>query len=98
MARMVSGAGGFATIIAKGDADAGAILIITAERGRPRAVYERLLRDVGGYGWVKLPLDETHAEQTLNALIERRRARDPDLWVIELDIPDAERFIVEQGV
>jgi hypothetical protein len=25
----------------------------------------------------------------------RRRARDPDLWVIELDSPEAERFTAE---
>jgi hypothetical protein len=29
------------------------------------------------------------------AWIERARRRDPDLWVIELDIPQAEQFVAE---
>ena len=98
MVRMVSGAGGFATVLAKGDADSGAILVVTAERGKPQAVYERLLSHAGGYAWVKSELDEADSAEALTVLVQRRRARDPDLWVIELDIPDAERFIVEQGV
>jgi hypothetical protein len=29
------------------------------------------------------------------AWLERRRARDPDLWIVELDIPNAQRFAAE---
>ena len=37
-------------------------------------------------------------EEPFDLYIERRKSRDPDIWVIELDIPNAERFIVETGV
>ncbi|HWV11973.1 MAG TPA: DUF1491 family protein, partial [Sphingobium sp.] len=32
---------------------------------------------------------------SLNQYLARRRRSDPDLWVIELDIADAERFAAE---
>jgi hypothetical protein len=27
------------------------------------------------------------------AILDKRRERDPDLWLIEADIPDSERFV-----
>jgi hypothetical protein len=91
--RAVSAAGGFATVLKKGDADAGAILIVIAEKGQISGLFERVLAASGNYEWVdSLPqLIEKKAE--IPDWLDRRRARDPDLWVVELDIADAQRFI-----
>jgi hypothetical protein len=91
--RRVTADGGFATIIAKGDAERGTLLLIVTERGRHFAVLERMLESDGAYSWQRTGLasgTSAHAEW-----LQKRRRNDPDLWLIELDVPDAERFIAE---
>ncbi len=91
LVRRVAGAGGNAAVLEKGDATAGAVLIVCAERGRVSSVRERVL-GVSGYAWESVGPE---SEEERAAWLERRRARDPDLWVVELDIPNAERFAAE---
>ena len=89
MLRQVNDAGGFGTVLARGDAQAGTVLVIAVSGG-----FSRLLeRGIGPDGRVGL-IDSTPAND-LAAYWQRRRARDPDLWVIELDIAGAERFAAE---
>ncbi len=92
--RRVNDAGGIGTMLARGDAQAGAILIVTLDRG----VMPRLLeRGIGPDGKSALvpagPSDPSPGE--IADYWRKRRQRDPDLWVIELDIPAAERFAAE---
>ena len=90
--RRAAASGGFAAILAKGDAERGTLLLVVTERGAQVAVLERMLNASGAYEWQKSgPKSEAHASEWL----ERRRRNDPDLWLIELDVPDAERFIAE---
>lgn len=92
--RRVAAEGGNAVVLAKGDAGGGAIVLVCAERGVTGALLERVLTGDGVYGWVRCGPesgDDTERAQYL----ERRRARDPDLWVVELDIAEAERFAAE---
>jgi hypothetical protein len=91
--RSAEAKGGFAAVLAKGDAQAGAILIITREKGAITGLYERLLALSGGYIWQRAVPQTVDNEGEIAEIVARKRARDPDLWVIELDIPDAERFI-----
>lgn len=93
--RQVHDAGGSAMVLAKGDLQAGAILIVACEKGKDFKVLER---GIGPNGQVELVSPQTVAADdpdTVTAYWQRRRARDPDLWVLELDIPDAERFAAE---
>ena len=87
--RRVGSAGGFGTVIARGDATAGSIAIIARDRGDTRLL-EPLLGAGGGYDW-----REIAAGDAIAGWVDRARRRDPDLWVIELDIPDAARFVAE---
>jgi hypothetical protein len=87
--RRVAAAGGFGTILARGDATAGSIAIVVREAGAERLLAP-LLAVSGSYEWVELA-----ASAAIPAWIERARSRDPDLWVVELDIPDAARFVAE---
>ncbi|WP_375403409.1 DUF1491 family protein [uncultured Sphingomonas sp.] len=92
--RRVNDAGGFATVRAKGDAQGGTLLLITTMRGGDAKLFERGIDSSGAPG----PIDATPSNGSMVAVEEywrRRRARDPDLWVIELDSPDAERFAAE---
>ncbi|KPF73755.1 hypothetical protein IP88_08725 [alpha proteobacterium AAP81b] len=88
--RRVSAAGGFATILARGDATAGSIAIVTRDSGGDERLLAPVMALAGGHDWVELA-----AGEAIPAWIERARGRDPDLWVVELDIPDAARFVAE---
>lgn len=89
MLRRVNDAGGFGMVLAKGDPQAGAVLVVARERGESRL----LERGIGANGQPGV-IDSTPPED-LEAYWRRRRQRDPDLWVVELDIPDSPRFAAE---
>jgi hypothetical protein len=91
--RRAEGVGGFGAVLAKGDATAGSILLILLERGANPSVYERVLQQDGGYSWA----GTAALAEEVPSLVARRRRSDPDLWVIELDIPSAERFAAEMN-
>ncbi|MBC7506065.1 MAG: DUF1491 family protein [Sandarakinorhabdus sp.] len=87
--RRVSAAGGFGTVLARGDATAGSIAIIVRD-GCETRVLERVLAITGRYEW-----REAAAGDAIDSWTERARRYDPDLWIVELDIPDAARFVAE---
>jgi hypothetical protein len=93
--RRVNDAGGIGMVLARGDAQAGGILVLVQDRdGAPRF----LERGLGPDGAARLietgPQDAGDPRQSADYW-QRRRTRDPDLWVIELDIAGAERFAAE---
>jgi hypothetical protein len=91
--RAVEAAGGFAAVIAKGERDAGTILVTCCESGKNYRAYERLPRPDGTRGWSLAKREDSENPQEFADYLERRRRQDSDLWIVELDIPDAERFI-----
>ena len=53
-------------------------------------------RDASGQmAWLAAKAGALMEEEEADAYIERAVKRDPDLWVIELDIAQAERFAAE---
>lgn len=91
--RRANAAGGNAVVVAKGDDIAGTILVMCMERGQQGAIIERVLSLDGNYVWRDLGV--ARQKDAVEAYIVRRRQSDPDIWVIELDIADAERFTAE---
>ncbi|WP_375427627.1 DUF1491 family protein [uncultured Sphingomonas sp.] len=92
--RRVNDAGGFATLRARGDAQGGALLLIATAQGASPKLFER---GIGASGTVQ-PINSTPTDDSMENIEEywrKRRVSDPDLWIIELDGPDAERFAVE---
>ena len=92
--RRVNAEGGFAAVIRKGDAQAGAIMVECVDRGTRNLLLERATGLDGRDVWrmVDAPLDD---EAAYAERLDKRRRFDADLWVIELDIADAERFAAE---
>jgi hypothetical protein len=90
--RQTQAEGGFATVLAKGDATAGAILLVALEKGRVSGLWERIIALSGDYQWTRIGPQDIDNERESDDYISRRRVNDPDLWVIELDIPDAAQF------
>jgi hypothetical protein len=95
--RKAEGEGGFGAVLAKGDPTAGSILVILLEKGVNPRLFERLLQPDGRYAWQESGTQPVDKPQDVPALIARRRRFDPDLWLIELDIPSAERFAAEMN-
>lgn len=93
--RRAQAEGGFGAILAKGDSTAGAIMVILAERGRRTAMLERLLEPDGRYAWRDTGGAVTDEE--FGTLVARRRRNDPDLWIVELDVADGDRFAAEMN-
>lgn len=93
--RLASQAGGFAAILAKGDPTSGALLVQILEKGQFFGLFERLLDPAGSYIWGRGGPQDIENKDVLTEYLSRRRSRDPDLWIVELDVPDAERFIAE---
>jgi len=93
--KRINDAGGMGMVRARGDAESGAILLILNEAAGSSRLVERA---IGLHGKATLiatgPADATDVAAH-DAYWRRRRERDPDLWVIELDIASAERFAAE---
>jgi hypothetical protein len=87
--RQVSALGGFGTVLARGDDTAGSIAIVTRDAG-VETLLSPMFAMTGGYEWVAIASGDAVADS-----IARARRRDPDLWVIELDIADAARLVAE---
>jgi hypothetical protein len=95
LVRRVSAEGGNAVIVAKGDVTAGSILLICLDKGVRTVFRERLLGSGERYEWAVVGPEPEADQQVVAAWLERRRARDPDLWIVELDIPNVQRFAAE---
>lgn len=93
--RRVEAAGGFASVLHKGDPISGVILIQTMDRGVRGGVFERVSNLNGGGALLRCGPALSDDPEALDQYLARRRRADPDLWVVELDIPDAERFAAE---
>ncbi|WP_019054482.1 DUF1491 family protein [Sphingobium xenophagum] len=95
LVRRTNAGGGFATIIVKGDETSGVILVQALEKGKETGLFERVSNFAGGYALMRCGPSPEDGPEALATYVARRRRSDPDLWIIELDIPEAERFAAE---
>ena len=95
LARRIETEGGFATILRRGDPQGGALLLMVSSRGRHVACLERILGMSGEYEWRATGPGESAESAEVAAFLAKRARFDPDLWAMELDIADPERFIAE---
>lgn len=91
--RAVGAEGGFATVLTKGERDAGTLLIICCENDTNLRVYERMPQRDGTRAWTLVRAQEAENKDEINDYWRRRKDQDRDLWIVELDIANGERFI-----
>jgi len=89
--RRIEAEGGHATVLARGEPDAGAMLLVLADRGRTEQIVERTF---GPDGYRLAPTGPASFEEpgALSDYVARRRRVDPDLWVVEIDHERAEEI------
>lgn len=90
--RKAEAQGSFATLLRKGDRTAGSILLLRREKGRNPALFERFPALEGPAGWAEISMEDIEIEKKISEYLDRRTARDPDIWILELDVPFVERF------
>jgi hypothetical protein len=93
--RQVQSTGGFATIVKHGDDDSGALILLIAERGLPKALIERRMGEDFNYRWTVVATPDDANPEKFREATDNRTRFDPDCWLIELDVPDGQRFVAE---
>ncbi|WP_341858871.1 DUF1491 family protein [Qipengyuania sp. GPGPB31] len=91
--RAVESAGGFAMVLQKGERDAGTILVLTTQNGRNTRLWERMPQLDGSRKFSCTREQDDENPREIDEYVGKRRRSDPDCWVIELDIENAERFV-----
>jgi hypothetical protein len=86
-----------AAVTARGDPDAGAILVKLCGRDANATVLTQTRRPDGTLGWLRATGAAAVAESEADAYIARQRQRDPDLWVVEIETIAAET-VLDDGI
>ena len=79
----------------KGDEDRGSLLLFVSSRGVHLACLERVLGMEGSYRCDPVGPGASAGSREIADFLARRARFDEDLWAIELDIAEPERFIAE---
>lgn len=80
-------------VIAKGERDAGTVLIVHVYRGEGAVLFERMPQLDGTRPFIATKTQDPENPNDFSDYLDRRRRQDPDIWIVEVDIADAERFI-----
>lgn len=91
--RAVEAAGGFGTVLAKGERDSGTLLIVCCHKDTPGRAFERMPQRDGTRSWTLVREQDIEKPQEFDDYLTKRSRQDKDLWIVELDIADAHRFI-----
>jgi len=91
--RAAQAEGGFGMVLAKGERDAGTLLVICCNRGTQARAYERMPQADGSRKWAMAKAQDAENPADFTEFCDRRKSQDPDLWIVELDVANAERLI-----
>ncbi|MGV2494652.1 DUF1491 family protein [Pelagerythrobacter aerophilus] len=91
--RLAESLGGFGTVIEKGERDSGTILLVTIFRGRAARLYERMPQLDGTRAFVLSREQDAENPLEFSEYLTRRKRQDGDIWILEADIADQERFV-----
>lgn len=91
--RLAESHGGSAMVLAKGERDAGTVLIVSMFRGKDARLFERMPQMDGSRPFIATKSEDIENKHEFSEYLERRRHQDPDIWILEVDVANAERFI-----
>ncbi|MDQ3246060.1 MAG: DUF1491 family protein [Pseudomonadota bacterium] len=93
--RRAAADGDFAAMLKKGDPDRGVLLLVVTSRGRHVACLERVPSLSREEQWQVVGPAESASSADVAEFLAKRTRFDTDLWLIELDVAQPERFIAE---
>lgn len=95
--RRAQAAGAFATIVHRGDAERGDVLVKVVA-GRDRCwLYAPAFAMEGPSAFERLPAgDDPAAEADVDVLVQKRLKSDRDLWVVEIEDREMRHFLTEE--
>ncbi len=92
LVRLASANGDFVAVLQKGDRISGAILLSIAIKGVQHGLLERMPATDGKPRFASPIAEKINQSTEISQYLQRRRERDPDLWIVELDIACDERL------
>lgn len=95
--RLAEGEGGTGMVLARGDRDAGGLIVLLAQRGDIARISERGHDLDGRPIWHDTGGQAVENQRSVNEYVNRRRSRDRDLWVVELNVADTQRFAAQMA-
>lgn len=90
--RRAAAAGAFATIVRKGDADAGAIAVKVYLGGGAARLFVEARDDKGEAVW-REPLDGPQSEAAIDRFLDKETRFDRDLWIVEIEDREGRIFV-----
>jgi hypothetical protein len=91
--RRLQAQGVFATVLAKGDAQAGSLTLVSRSRAGDYRIFTALSAEDGNRCWMAAP--RSIDADAMRAWQDRLRQRDPDGWLIEIESDSPEILIGE---
>jgi len=87
--------GAYATVVKKGDARAGTVIVKAYDTSnRTARLFSAVTGQDGEPQWLQPVTSDVESE--LDAYIERQRRYDPDLWVVEIEDREGRHFLQEK--
>lgn len=80
-------------VTAKGERDAGTILILTIYRGENAVLFEKMPQLDGSRPFIAAKQQNPEKKEEIFEYLEKRKDQDPDIWILEVDIADGARFV-----
>ena len=93
--RQVSAEGGNGVILAKGDRESGTYIVLLRERDGSVKLVERRPSAGFGFEWQVTQEETAENERKIYDYCDRRHAQDEDLWVVEAQVENAQRFVAQ---
>jgi hypothetical protein len=90
--RQMAEDGDFAAVLHKGDPTAGQLLLVGRCKGQNPVLFEQFPALDGTRKWEVVPKQDIDKEQQITQYLEYRIARDPDIWILELDVAFEQRL------
>jgi hypothetical protein len=95
LVRRVYAAQAAAYVVRRGDSDAGGMLIRINRLDGCSGILTMFTDMQGERGW-RVSLAASTPDQDVEALLEREVARDPDVWIVEIEDTEGRRFLEEK--